>query len=192
MEEKVMNTPTAYELDSRIKQVVNEVNGLSVVDQESMALATAYTKKIKETIKSIEDYWKEPKQNANKAWKDICSKEKEMAEPLKNLEKGLKEKISDYLIIMEDDKRKKEEELKRLTGMDVVLDIEGGKQKGVSSTDSYEIRVVNESLVPVSFNGVVIRKVDESAIKQLVKLAKGDINIPGIEIEKKKTISVRV
>lgn len=183
---------TAYEVDNRIKAVIEEVNKIEVVDGESMAIATAYTKKLKETIKSVEDYWKEPKQNANKAWKDICQKEKEMSEPLKDLEKVLKAKISDYLLIMEDEKKKKEEELKRLTGMEVVLDVEGGSQKGISSQDDYIVTITDESLVPVTLNGIILRKIDEGAIKRLVKLTKGNIDIPGIKIEKTKIVSVRI
>lgn len=182
---------TAYQLDDRIKKVKEQVNQIVVVDAETMQYATAFTKEIKDTIKSVEEYWKEPKQNANKAWKDICQKEKEMSEPLKNLEKVLKSKISDYLLIMEDEKNKKEEELKRITGFDVVLDVEGSKAKGLSSTDNYIITVIDESLVPNSLNGVVLRKVDESAVKQLVKLANGNIEIPGIKIEKTKVITIR-
>jgi hypothetical protein len=114
-----------------------------------------------------------------------------MSDPLKNLEKVLKSKISDYLLIMEDEKNKKEEELKRITGFDVVLDVEGSKAKGLSSIDNYIITVIDESLVPNSLNGVVLRKVDENAVKQLVKLAKGNIEIPGIKIEKTKVITIR-
>lgn len=182
---------TAYQLDDRIQKVKEQVNQIVVNDAETMQYATSFTKEIKDTIKSVEEYWKEPKQNANKAWKDICAREKEMAEPLKLLEKELKGKISDYLLIMEDEKRKKEEELKQITGFDVVLDVEGGKTKGLSSTDNYIITITDETLVPTSLNGIVLRKVDESAIKQLVKLAKGNIDIPGVKIERTKSVTIR-
>ena len=104
----------------------------------------------------------------------------------------MKAKISDYLLIMEDEKKKKEEELKRLTGMEVVLDVEGGSQKGISSQDDYIVTITDESLVPVTLNGIILRKVDEGAIKRLVKLAKGNIEIPGVKIEKTKIINVRI
>ena len=55
--------------------------------------------------------------------------------------------------------------------------------KGVSVKKDYVIEEVTANLVPVDFNGVVIRPVDEKAILKLIKEADGKIQIPGIKFK---------
>lgn len=65
------------------------------------------------------------------------------------------------------------------------------KADGISTSKSWEIVSIDERLVPVTLNGVVLRKVDESAIKRLIKLTKGQIVIPGVTFKETESISVR-
>lgn len=61
--------------------------------------------------------------------------------------------------------------------------------KGVTQKKAWDIVVENPQAVPVEVMGVVIRPVDEAAIKKLVCASKGAIRIPGIKvIEKMQTI----
>ena len=61
--------------------------------------------------------------------------------------------------------------------------------KGVTSKKVWEVQIVDPSAVPVSIAGIVIRPVDELAIKKLANSCKGQISIPGIRIiEKVQTI----
>ncbi len=66
------------------------------------------------------------------------------------------------------------------------------KVTGVSTTKTWRIKSIDMSKVPVMFNGVVIRPVDEKAVLRLVKASKGQITIPGVEIEEDVSMSVRV
>lgn len=76
--------------------------------------------------------------------------------------------------------------------------VEGGsipsqnpKADGVSTSKTWKITGIDESKVPVSLCGAVIRPVDEKAVLALIKATKGKIEIPGITFEESVTISVR-
>lgn len=61
--------------------------------------------------------------------------------------------------------------------------------KGVTTKKVWDIQIVDPSSVPVSVAGIVIRPVDEMAIKKLANSSKGQIQIPGVRIiERVQTI----
>ena len=62
---------------------------------------------------------------------------------------------------------------------------------GVSTRKSWKIKSIDLSKVPINFDGVCIRPVDESAVMKLIKASNGEISIPGIEIEEEYIMSVR-
>lgn len=66
------------------------------------------------------------------------------------------------------------------------------KVSGVSTSKTWKIKSIDSSKVPISFNGVELRPVDTSAVLRLVKSSKGQISIPGVEIEEDIVMSVRV
>lgn len=65
------------------------------------------------------------------------------------------------------------------------------KVSGVSTSKNWRIKSIDPAKVPISFGGVEIRPVDTSAVMRLVKASKGQITIPGIEIEEYIVTSVR-
>ncbi len=61
--------------------------------------------------------------------------------------------------------------------------------KGVTTKKVWEVQIVDPDAVPVSVAGIVIRPVDQMAIKKLANTSKGQIQIPGVRIiEKVQTI----
>lgn len=54
----------------------------------------------------------------------------------------------------------------------------------------WKARVINEELVPVMANGVIIRKIDESALNKIAAMIKGKSNIQGVEFYEDINISV--
>ena len=64
------------------------------------------------------------------------------------------------------------------------------KAKGVSYSTTWEITEIDEQLVPVDINGMVLRPVDQSAIKALIKASNGRISIPGVKYKEKKSVSI--
>ena len=65
------------------------------------------------------------------------------------------------------------------------------KAKGVSQSKTWKITGIDASKVPVSFEGVEIRPVDERAVMRLIKESKGTVQIPGVQYEETVSISVR-
>jgi len=65
------------------------------------------------------------------------------------------------------------------------------KAEGISFKIDYELSVVDESIVPCRVGAQIIRPVDLGAIKRLVKISEGNIEIPGIKIKETKTMAVR-
>lgn len=65
------------------------------------------------------------------------------------------------------------------------------KVKGVSQSKTWKITNIDSSKVPVNFNGMELRPVDEKLVLQLIKASKGSIVIPGVAYEEDVVISVR-
>lgn len=68
---------------------------------------------------------------------------------------------------------------------------EAPKATGAAVKRDWEVTIVDESAVPVSIAGAVIRPVDLSAVKSLVRASKGQISIPGITITETANITLR-
>ena len=62
--------------------------------------------------------------------------------------------------------------------------------KGIIQKNDYEVIVTDETAVPVSVMGVIIRSIDFTAIKKLARATSGQIHIPGIAI--RETISTTI
>jgi len=65
------------------------------------------------------------------------------------------------------------------------------KVEGVSRRKTWEIINIDSADVPVNFNGMELRPVDEKAVMALIKASKGKIQIPGIQYKETYTISAR-
>lgn len=65
------------------------------------------------------------------------------------------------------------------------------KAKGISTSKTWKITGIDSSKVPVEFNGMELRPVDEKLVLSLIKASKGKIQIPGVTYEETATISVR-
>ena len=76
-------------------------------------------------------------------------------------------------------------------GRSIVIDAPQPKAEGVSMTSDWEIESIDSSLVPISIAGMEIRPVDEAAIKRLIKMSKGKIEIPGVKYKETARISFR-
>ena len=205
--------------------VLEQVENIQITNDDENKNAGEFLKQIKTTSKSIETYWKPLKESAKKAHSDLCEKEKQMLNPLKEAEIQIKAKMSVY--ILEQEKKAKEKEeiirkaqeeeaLKQLAeaeklraegdeeealvieeiafAMDenkTIIKPEIPKQAGISYQLDYKITIIDSLKVPTYLNGIEIRPVDVSAIKRIVKMQKGQVQIEGIKIEQEKIVKVR-
>ena len=64
------------------------------------------------------------------------------------------------------------------------------KTAGTSVKMPWKARVINDSLVPVTFAGTMLRPVDTSTLDKLAKASKGSMTIPGVEFYEDINIAV--
>lgn len=65
------------------------------------------------------------------------------------------------------------------------------KADGIAVRKVWKARVVDESKVPVSIGGTVVRPVDMSALNAVARTTKGEINVPGVEFYEDTVIAAR-
>lgn len=176
------------ELNIALESESENANKIVVVDEPSYLLAGNEVKELASLRKNIVSYWKEPKSSAYQSWKNICKKEKDMLEKVDKDIDYLKKGIGDYQLLLEDEAEKEKEKVKEEYGVDAVAEVDLPKIKGVSSQDTWEIKEIDLEKLPKTLLGVALVKVDESAIKKLIKASKGKIEIPGVTYSKNKII----
>ena len=65
------------------------------------------------------------------------------------------------------------------------------KVSGVSTRKDWEIEIVDDAAVPIYVGGIEVRPVDKAAILRIVRAAKGNVKIPGIEIRETSQMMFR-
>ena len=65
------------------------------------------------------------------------------------------------------------------------------KVSGVSTSKDWEITGIDTAKVPVNFNGMALRPVDQAAVMRLIRASKGSIAIPGIAYREVAKMSFR-
>jgi hypothetical protein len=130
-------------------------------------------KKVKGKEKEIKDFFAGPKAQAYKNHKEISSMEKERLEKLADFETLAKKRIGEYLLAKE-----------QIRTVDNPIDIP--KVKGISTSDVYKWRIVDEKQIPREY-----LIVNEKLINQMIKTTNGSFVIPGIEVYKEKQVSVK-
>lgn len=65
------------------------------------------------------------------------------------------------------------------------------KVSGVSTSKDWEITSIDTAKVPVNFNGMELRPVDQAAVMRLIRASKGSIAIPGIAYREVAKMSFR-
>lgn len=100
-------------IEKEQKSILDQIQEITINNEEDNIKAGNFLKQIKPVIKNIEAYWKPLKESASKAHKDLCAKEKEMLEPLKQAETQIKAKMSVYITEQEEKARKEQEALRK-------------------------------------------------------------------------------
>ena len=76
-------------------------------------------------------------------------------------------------------------------GKSIVVEAPQVKADGVSMSTDWEIESIDSSQVPTNIAGIEIRPVDEAAVKRLIRMSKGQIEIPGIKYKAVAKMSFR-
>lgn len=191
--------------------VIEQAKQIVINNNEDYKQASEFLKQIKAQEKVITDHFADMKEQAHKAHKAVCDKENAFLKPLKAVESQVKTLMSNYSTEQEnkrleaickamEEKSKLIEKYKNDGDYEMAQMLEDTMTVapiseienvgGISTMDSYEIEIVDPQKVPAYINGVEIRTIDISAIKELAKQTKGEIEIKGIKITKTKSIRV--
>ena len=65
------------------------------------------------------------------------------------------------------------------------------KHDGISQSKDWQIASIDGTKVPIVFNGMELRPVDEKAVIRIIRASKGKINIPGVEYVETIKTSIR-
>lgn len=95
------------------KSILEQIQEITINNEEDNVKAGNFLKQIKPVIKNIKEYWKPLKESAKKAHSNLCSKEKEMLEPLEQAEIQIKAKMSVYITEQEEKARREQEALRK-------------------------------------------------------------------------------
>ena len=107
-------------IEAERKSLLENVNEITINNEEENQEAGTFLKQIKPIIKQIKEYWKPLKESAKKAHSELCAKEKEMLQPLEEAETKIKAKMSLY-IMEQEEKAKREQEALRKAQSDEAL-----------------------------------------------------------------------
>ena len=65
------------------------------------------------------------------------------------------------------------------------------KAVGTTATKDWEIESIDQSQVPIDFCGMMLRPVDEAAVKRLIRASKGTVKIPGVKYKETMKMGFR-
>lgn len=85
-----------------------------------------------------------------------------------------------------------EAEMMETASVSTVVQNQVPKADGISKSKSWVITGIDSSKVPVNFNGMELRPVNEKLVMQLIKASKGTIQIPGVVYEETANIRIKV
>jgi len=102
------------ELKSEVSVVEQLANELAVTDNASYEQASDLVKKVKIASKKVDDYWEPMRKSTYDAYKAVNAHKAEMSDPLKRAEKTIKDKMSNYMMEIERQRREEEARLRKL------------------------------------------------------------------------------
>ena len=107
-------TPEEAEIKDGVTNVERMASQITIQSDEDLQNAVDFVKTIKESASKVTEFFKPMKDNAYKAHKSICDREKNMLKPLQTAEKEVKGKIGDWTREQERIRAEKEAEMRRL------------------------------------------------------------------------------
>ena len=94
-------------------KAVQTARELTITSQEDYEKSAGYLTGIKTRMRQVTEYWKGPKQAAQKAHKELVEREKQMLKPLEEAERIIKRTMLNYQAAVEKARREAEAEARR-------------------------------------------------------------------------------
>lgn len=100
------------ELEQQNLTIVEQSQEIVVFSKEDNESANELLKRVMDTKKAVNSYWKEPIEKANQTHKTLTAKRNEMLNPINMAETRIKEKIGEYLTKERKERERQERELR--------------------------------------------------------------------------------
>jgi hypothetical protein len=164
--------------------LIPQAKAIIISNQQDYNNAAELCKDIKAKIKQIEDYWKGLKDNAYKAWKDICTKEKELLSPFTNAESEIKGKMTAWQRQkMEEERQQREEQERRKREEAEMLLQEAAKADAEGNAERSEFMLeAAESVQNMKFEQPKAVKTAGTSVKTVWKARIINENIVPVEL----------
>jgi hypothetical protein len=174
---------TAKQVEAEFKQSIEDANA---EHKRLTALRGSYLKPLEEAEKLIKQ-----KMGAYTMEKERKQREAQAAQ--RRAEEEERKRLEDEAKAMADQgdlfgAMEVQEQAESMVAVQV--EIAPPKVEGVTYISDWEVTVTDKDMVPVEVAGVILRPVDEAAVKRVVKLMKGGIKIPGVSIKEIKSVRV--
>jgi len=210
--------PDTREIDSKALSTLEEARSFSIANDSSYKKAGEFLLGIGDLEKAIDSSFDPIIEAQHAAWKLALAKKAEHYVPLKEAEKVIKGKMTDYQVLAE--KRLKEEEAKRREAARQAEEedrlvranalIEEGKPDEALLILGEPVEaplIISHEVTAPKINGIVTRTVwkwkivdekklpreylipDEARIGKMVRAAEGKIEIPGVEVYQEREIA---
>jgi len=203
------------EVKKQSSLIVRKASKIQVTDQKTLSVAEGMLVQVKNFLKGVNDLFDPPISKAHEAHRAIIAAKKEIADPLLNAERFLKNAVKDYLVEQERQRRAAEEQRKfeqeallaklekeRDDGetkladetFEKIEEIHAESMKieelpqmvGVTKKTLIRWRVSDLDLVPRD-----LLTIDKPKVDEIVKRMKMNASIPGIEIYEDVSIAMK-
>lgn len=146
---------------------IQYANDMVITDNESYEVAGNWLRDLKTYTKKVQEYWKPIKEQAHKAWKSICEKEKAILDPINKAEAIVKQKMAEYQRQQEAKERAMREELERRQREEAERLLKEAKEKGAAGdTFGAELLKAQAELLESSAPVATMQKAKAEGVSQ--------------------------
>lgn len=186
--------------------IQKQENALAIIAEQEIKDQTTYDKaaeavrSVKALMKEVDSAFDDMIKKAHELHKTALSKKAVYADPLKDLEKKLKSKMTRWIAEQEriraeearkalEEQRRQEEELRAMGIADVQVEIQEVAKvetQGIGYQVKWSFEIEDETIIPRDY-----LMPNEKKIGDLVKALKDQTNIPGVKVVQSKIAVVR-
>lgn len=103
-----------HEMQINVSLIESDASSISIRNDDQYQEAGEFAKTVKTNMKTVKDYFAPMKDAAYRSHQAICTREKEMLEPLVKAEKICKAQMGEYLRQKQEEARRQEELMRRM------------------------------------------------------------------------------
>ena len=102
------------ELSKSVSTIELEAEAITIQSDDDYSRAAEFGRRLKQAASEVTSFFKPMKEAANRAHKEVCSRENTMLNPLKNAEAVLKKTMGNYALLKEQERQSAEREARRI------------------------------------------------------------------------------